>query len=172
MTEDNKKRIDPDTIPPPDGESDAYNAPTKVGPMSAATIASMMQATAGKAQELKERSAERAAQLVARQKQAAASEVQPNIPPPPPPPPIADVLPRVNSDDEPEDAPRADRVQMPTPVDASAAKRAQEAPIGAARITPPKAVAPESRPGQNADLLIIAIIVAAAVAAVWMLQRH
>src|SRR6476620_10538220 len=48
MSEDDKKEAQiyrVETVPPPAGESDAYNAPTKVGPMPAATIAAMMQET-------------------------------------------------------------------------------------------------------------------------------
>lgn len=31
-----------DTVPPPDGESDAYNAPTRIGPLAASVVAEMM----------------------------------------------------------------------------------------------------------------------------------
>jgi hypothetical protein len=44
MTNDDKeeKLYKVDTVPPPAGESDAYNAPTKVGPMAASVVAEMM----------------------------------------------------------------------------------------------------------------------------------
>ena len=50
-----------DTVPPPAGESDAYNAPTKVGPMAAAVVNEMMHAAEKKAAELSERAKARRA---------------------------------------------------------------------------------------------------------------
>ena len=44
-----------DTVPPPAGESDAYNAPTRVGPMAAAVVEEMMHAAEKKAAELSQR---------------------------------------------------------------------------------------------------------------------
>jgi hypothetical protein len=44
-----------DTIPPPDGEDDAYSAPTKVGPMADAAVRELMQAAEKRAQELSAR---------------------------------------------------------------------------------------------------------------------
>ena len=46
MTDDDKgdKLYRIETVPPPAGESDAYNAPTKVRPMAAAVVAEMMKA--------------------------------------------------------------------------------------------------------------------------------
>jgi hypothetical protein len=41
-----------DTVPPPAGEGDAYNAPTRVGPMGAAVVEEMMHAAERKATEL------------------------------------------------------------------------------------------------------------------------
>jgi hypothetical protein len=45
-----------ETVPPPAGESDAYNAPTKVGPMAAAVVEEMLHASVRKAAELTQRS--------------------------------------------------------------------------------------------------------------------
>lgn len=45
MSEDDKKSepiFKVDTVPPPPGESDAYNAPTRIGPMAAAVIGEMI----------------------------------------------------------------------------------------------------------------------------------
>lgn len=44
-----------DTVPPPAGESDAYNAPTKIGPMAASVVKEMMHAAERKAVELSQR---------------------------------------------------------------------------------------------------------------------
>lgn len=45
MTDDDEPKLyRVDTVPPPAGESDAYNAPTKVGPMAASVVAEMMKA--------------------------------------------------------------------------------------------------------------------------------
>ena len=46
MSDDEKgeKLYRVETVPPPAGESDAYNAPTRVGPMAAAVVAEMMKA--------------------------------------------------------------------------------------------------------------------------------
>ena len=41
-----------DTVPPPAGEADAYNAPTRVGPMAAAVVEEMMVASVRKAEGL------------------------------------------------------------------------------------------------------------------------
>ena len=44
-----------ETIPPPDGEDDAYSAPTKVGPMADAAVRELMQAAERRAAELSRR---------------------------------------------------------------------------------------------------------------------
>lgn len=44
MAEDEDKAQQIDTVPPPAGESDAYNAPTRVGPMAAHVVAEIMAA--------------------------------------------------------------------------------------------------------------------------------
>lgn len=49
-----------DTVPPPDGEGDAYNAATRVGPMADAVVKEMMHAAGLKAAEMSERAAGKA----------------------------------------------------------------------------------------------------------------
>ena len=44
-----------ETIPPPEGESDAYNAATKVGPMADSVLKEMVHAAERKAAELSQR---------------------------------------------------------------------------------------------------------------------
>jgi hypothetical protein len=63
-----------DTIPPPDGEDDAYSAPTKVGPMADAAVKELMHAAERRAIELSQRNADKA---------KAAKEAAPTKPPPP-----------------------------------------------------------------------------------------
>ncbi|MDB4942005.1 MAG: hypothetical protein JWP97_1539 [Labilithrix sp.] len=46
-----------DTIPPPDGEDDAYSAPTKVGPMADAAVRELMHAAERRAAELNAKNA-------------------------------------------------------------------------------------------------------------------
>lgn len=48
-----------ETIPPPDGEDDAYSAPTKVGPMADAAVKELMHAAARRSSELAARVAEK-----------------------------------------------------------------------------------------------------------------
>ena len=60
-----------ETIPPPDGEDDAYSAPTKVGPMADAAVRELMQAAERKAAELTARNAEKKAASAAAAKVAA-----------------------------------------------------------------------------------------------------
>ncbi len=64
-----------DTVPPPMGESDAYSAPTKVGPMAAAAVEELMKAAEQRASELSARAAEK-------RKVAAASAKSPSGSPP------------------------------------------------------------------------------------------
>jgi hypothetical protein len=52
-----------ETVPPPAGESDAYNAPTKVGPMAAAVVEEMMHAAVRKSTELSQRADEKRAAM-------------------------------------------------------------------------------------------------------------
>jgi hypothetical protein len=52
-----------ETVPPPAGESDAYNAPTKVGPMAAAVVEEMMHAAVRKSTELSQRADEKKAAM-------------------------------------------------------------------------------------------------------------
>jgi hypothetical protein len=60
--DDNKQGIyKVDTVPPPAGDGDAYNAPTRVGPMAAAVVEEMMHAAERKAAELNLRSEEKRA---------------------------------------------------------------------------------------------------------------
>jgi hypothetical protein len=64
MSDDQKKAEEDgiyrlDTVPPPMGESDAYSAPTKVGPMAAAAVEELMKAAEQRASDLSARSAER-----------------------------------------------------------------------------------------------------------------
>jgi hypothetical protein len=47
-----------DTVPPPDGAADPYNAPTRVGPMSDAAVDEMLQAAQARASTLGRRPAE------------------------------------------------------------------------------------------------------------------
>lgn len=42
MTDDDDGIYRVDTVPPPQGESDAYNAPTRVGPMASALVEEML----------------------------------------------------------------------------------------------------------------------------------
>ncbi|MDB4945969.1 MAG: hypothetical protein JWP97_5503 [Labilithrix sp.] len=48
-----------DTLPPPDGETDAYSAPTRVGPMAAAAVEELMKAAERRATDLSARSEEK-----------------------------------------------------------------------------------------------------------------
>jgi len=61
-----------ETVPPPAGETDAYNAPTKVGPMAAAVVEEMMHAAVRKSNELSQRADEKRAALVAQTNASAA----------------------------------------------------------------------------------------------------
>ena len=65
-----------ETIPPPDGEDDAYSAPTKVGPMADAAVRELMQAAERRAAELSARLAEKKAAS------AAAAKVASSLPTP------------------------------------------------------------------------------------------
>ncbi len=71
------------TVPPPDGESDVYNAPTKVGPMATSVI-----------QELIEHAQKTGGVVEAKHANSAidTSKIAPAIPPPPPPPPPPPVV--------------------------------------------------------------------------------
>jgi hypothetical protein len=84
-----------DTVPPPAGESDAYSAPTRVGPMAAAVVEEMMVASVRKAVELtqaaeekaaaSERKAAAAAKAVVEEKSLAAAAIaaaKKDVPPP------------------------------------------------------------------------------------------
>lgn len=88
MSHDSNKEEDDsihrvDTIPPPDGEGDAYNAPTKVGPMADSVMKEMLHAAELKAAELAQRSSDKMDAVKAKQKEegaaaaAAASEKPP-----------------------------------------------------------------------------------------------
>ena len=69
-----------DTLPPPEGEGDAYNAPTKVGPMAESVVKEMMFAAGRKAAELSERAAEKAKTAPNSGRPAAATEISSNRP--------------------------------------------------------------------------------------------
>ena len=63
-----------DTVPPPAGEDDAYNAPTRVGPMAAAVVEEMMVESVRKATELNEKAvSEKAAAEAAAKKDTPAA---------------------------------------------------------------------------------------------------
>jgi hypothetical protein len=59
-----------ETIPPPAGESDAYNAPTKVGPMAAAIVEEMMHAAERKAADLSKLAEQKKAEKAVREQRA------------------------------------------------------------------------------------------------------
>ena len=63
-----------ETVPPPAGESDAYNAPTKVGPMAAAVVEEMMHAAVRKSTELSQRADEKRAAMEAPGKATASAK--------------------------------------------------------------------------------------------------
>lgn len=101
--EDQIHRVD--TVPPPDGEGDAYSAATKVGPMAEAVVKEMMHAAGVKAAELKARSDKKpeTAGGGARAASDSAKPAPPSAPPRPsaprPPAPQVRVDPRVEVDD-------------------------------------------------------------------------
>jgi hypothetical protein len=83
-----------DTVPPPAGESDAYSAPTRVGPMAASVVQEMLVAAERKAAELSGRAATAAKSASPAVKDGAASDVvvpksgPPKAPPRAPTPPV------------------------------------------------------------------------------------
>jgi hypothetical protein len=91
-----------DTVPPPDGEDDAYSAPTKVGVMAESLVKEIMHAAERKSAELREGEArKRAASGAAASELAAPSDATPiDAPPAPAPAPPAPAVIR-------ESAPRA-----------------------------------------------------------------
>src|SRR5687767_12438894 len=93
------------TVPPPDGSSDVYNAPTKVGPMATSVI-----------QELIEQAQRTGGVVEANQATAAidAKKIAPAIPPPPSPAAQLPVLDRPTPVDriEPQDL---EEVKPPPP---------------------------------------------------------
>jgi hypothetical protein len=146
---DDKKEVDEDgiyrldTVPPPMGESDAYSAPTKVGPMAAAAVEELMKAAEQRASDLSARAAEK-------RKAAAATAKSTSGSPPPsertgssgrPAPAIggspASVPAQAASSAKPARRPAAPQVPQVSPVPKAAA--APSAPMRAAQAAPPPA---------------------------------
>lgn len=80
--EDQIHRVD--TVPPPDGEGDAYSAATRVGPMADAVVKEMMHAAGLKAAELRARSDKKSE--IASEARAASDSAKPAPPSAPPRP--------------------------------------------------------------------------------------
>ncbi len=97
-----------DTVPPPDGEGDAYSAATRVGPMAEAVVKEMMHAATVKAAEMRARS-DKKSETAASEARAASESTKP-APPSAPPRPSAPrpaalrVDARAEVADEPTDA--------------------------------------------------------------------
>jgi hypothetical protein len=189
MGEDEKKsagiyRVE--TVPPPAGESDAYNAPTKVGPMPAATIAAMMQAAEKKVAEVNERAVEKSGRPkpIPREEPEPVATAQAIPPPAPAPLPSLDVpleMPRLYEDVEDDD--KATLVgasaKPPSPASAEVAfldesRRPVVAPAPPAAQPQSAAVTPAKKnaPPWTGDALLILIILLSAAAAIYYLTRH
>jgi hypothetical protein len=91
-----------DTVPPPEGERDAYSAATRVGPMAEAVVMEMMHAAGVKAAELRARSDKKSeAATEARAASDSAKPAPPSAPPRPSAPRPA--APRLDARAEPAD---------------------------------------------------------------------
>jgi hypothetical protein len=173
-----------ETVPPPAGESDAYNAPTKVGPMPAATIAAMMQEAERHVAENNARAAKKVAAAtppIPREEPESEPKVKAAAPEPPTDhQPIAppQELPKIYDDADDED--RAATLLSthakppPTPptssphIDEVAAANEKDAPLA-----PPTMTA--LRTDKQTDWVswvLVALIAALAVVAVWWLKHH
>lgn len=148
-----------ETVPPPAGENDAYNAPTKVGPMAAAVVEEMMHASVKKAAELSQRAhdkkaaaEEKAAVAPARASQPAearsstvpkaeapkpeapkpeAPKAKPDLPNAAKAPPLAPPKPPTSRPAFPKvEAPRSEPLKPPTPPRAVPTAPTSKPPIG------------------------------------------
>jgi hypothetical protein len=122
-----------DTVPPPDGEDDAYSAPTRVGVMPESLVQEIMHAAELKSAALREKESQRrAASAVAASELAApkAAATQAVTPGPAPPAPREVVV--------GESAPRL-RASKPDHLPASASNVITDADLVAESLPPPRA---------------------------------
>lgn len=152
-----------DTVPPPAGESDAYNAPTKVGPMAEGAIKEMMRAAEKNVAQHNERVVKRASEREADARRDAETQ--------PPPSSSAPDVPKVYEEDDDEAATMLSSRAKPPPspittsdvVDGIEAKDASHAPLAAPRID---AIGTTGR-SQGQALLIALIVALVAAAVMW-----
>ena len=181
-----------DTVPPPAGESDAYNAPTKVGPMAASVVAEMMKAAEKAAANV---NAAAAAKVVTPEANIAATTkvksfadraVVSEIPPPGDVPRVYDS--RAEADDDDDDnedaaATMVNSLSKPPAVDPlppappPALVFDERPPPSAGRLAPPPIASfapPPEEPGLGRswiDYLLVLIILGAAGGAIYLLRR-
>lgn len=183
-----------DTVPPPAGQSDAYNAPTKVGPMPAATIAAMMQEAERQVAENNARAAKKvaaSAKPIPREEPetpqkvavaAAVPEAEIEAAPAPDPaapqePPAPEHIPKIYSEEDDEDKaatllspfakpPPTPPTSSPHVDDVVAAVDEKNAPLA-----PPPMAALRPSTGWT-SWAIVALIAVAAALAIWWLKHH
>jgi hypothetical protein len=173
MSEKDKKDAAPlyraDTVPPPPGESDAYNAPTKVGPMSTAAVAAMMREAERKGGDVSavavQQPRERATPARASDSPAAEAEIGE----------VPKVYDELDEDDKAATllSPRVKPpVTAPTSspiVDGVRAKSGRDAPLA----PPPAEVLAPRRQGIRAiDVILVLLIVALAGASIWWIKSY
>jgi hypothetical protein len=159
-----------DTIPPPDGESDAYNAPTKVGPISAAAVAEMMKGAELKVAEVNARAKQPPAPEPDMDTKATRRVAPANIP-------ELDIaskgLPSLADGDEAAEGASSAHADSPASAEDRSLARAPEAQPEA----PADAPSPDARTPapttryDRLDWLLIGLIIVAAVVAVYILRR-
>lgn len=142
-----------DTVPPPPGESDAYNAPTRVGPINAEEWEALMAAHEGRSQSSPASPASQRARgepvPVSERTARAEPEPAPRVDVIPPPAPLPSfVIPRVDEDDDEEND-----VELSWPEVGAAAlnavEQAQRAPLASTPPPPRPSAFPEWVAGTN-----------------------
>jgi len=147
---DDGKIFKVDTVPPPPGESDAYNAPTRVGTLDAEEWQALM--GSGESGADLASSPERAggkAPLSQRPQVEAGPPKHTHAIPPPAPPPPPDTLPRIDVDEDDDDVADA-RLSWPA-LGAAAMIAVQEVQRAASTAPPPQRLSafPEWVAGTN-----------------------
>lgn len=122
-----------DTVPPPEGEADAYNAPTKVGPMARGQIERLMAQSEVAEPTPKEDGAPRSGQRTALREAAAVAASVVAVP-------VPAAIPRIYADDDDDDLQGPRQSGQTQLLEVKVAKRA-EASVSSA---PPPALSSEA----------------------------
>jgi hypothetical protein len=171
-----------DTVPPPDGETDAYNAPTKVGPIASSTLAEMMKAVesqvvsfnagAEKTPEATARSDERPTSKPPAEAPAEAAPASPR-PSPAPPPPDPEVV-KLSEDDDDDGAATllSSFAKGPSLGSSSSAEKSNvldDLPPASPALAPPMV---RTKGKSRTPAVLIIMILAIAALAIYYIERH